>query len=97
MMVLFLIVGLVTVIGLVFAIEWLLDRLSRASDEAYLASGAGRPLSQAEQRALAQADFADACDDFRWTQQGAAQQWIVNSHFAKRVLRLRALGSFRGD
>lgn len=55
-MVLFLIVGVVTVIGLVFAIEWLLDRLSRASDEAYLASGAGQPPSQAEQRALAQAD-----------------------------------------
>lgn len=97
MMVLFLLVGLVTVIGLVFAIEWLLDRLSRSSDDAYLASGAGKPLSQADQRALAQADFADACDDFRWTQRAAAQRWIVNSHFAKRVLRLRAPGSFHGD
>ena len=85
-MILFLVVGLVTVIGLVLAIEWLMDRLSRYNDDD-LVSGTGKPLSPAERRAAAQADFDDACDDLRWTQRAAAQRWLVNSHFAKQAFK----------
>ena len=67
MMVLFLIVGLVMVIGLVLAIEWLMDWLSLYSDDD-LVSATDKPLSPAERRAAAQADFDDVCDDLRWRQ-----------------------------
>jgi hypothetical protein len=86
-MVFFLIVGLVMVIGIILAIEWLMDWLARYNDDDYLVSGIHKPLSPAERRAAAQADFDDACDDLRWTQRAAAQRWLVSSHFAKQAFK----------